>query len=248
MENIQKFCPQCGDLVDLLSGTCASCISKEVLAPKERPQKIFSSNGVISTIILYFILLNTNIFFFIALPEFTSTVAAEIFASIVVIGFVASKWRYLKQYFLNFGPPKYYVIALIGGLLSFALANFLVNLSANTFNFETYNYSDNIISEGYGIGMVILLIAIQPAVIEEMAFRGFILTSFQSVMKKTDAIILSALLFMIIHLTVFSFPHLIVLGVCLGLLKIKSDSLYPCMLWHFIHNLSCVIFENIEGF
>jgi membrane protease YdiL (CAAX protease family) len=97
---------------------------------------------------------------------------------------------------------------------------------------------------GYGMFMVVVMIAVQPAVFEELAFRGLILGGLEHVLNPLEAVIVSAALFMIIHLSVPSFPHLFVMGLALGWLRLKSGSLYPCMLLHFSHNLLCVLSER----
>jgi membrane protease YdiL (CAAX protease family) len=53
---------------------------------------------------------------------------------------------------------------------------------------------------------------------------------------------------MILHLAIPSFPHLFVMGVALGWLRVHTGSLYPGMLLHFCHNLICVGWEYWRPF
>jgi membrane protease YdiL (CAAX protease family) len=87
------------------------------------------------------------------------------------------------------------------------------------------------------------MVAVQPAIFEELAFRGVILAGVQHVLSPMESVVVSALMFMIIHLAVPSFPHLFVLGLALGWLRVHTGSLYPGMLLHFTHNLLCIVFE-----
>jgi membrane protease YdiL (CAAX protease family) len=62
-------------------------------------------------------------------------------------------------------------------------------------------------------------------------------------MPTREAVLISALMFMVLHLAVLSFPHLLVIGLVLGYVRVRSGSLYPCMLLHFTHNLLVVLAE-----
>jgi sodium transport system permease protein len=78
--------------------------------------------------------------------------------------------------------------------------------------------------------------ALVPAVCEEIAFRGFILTGLHRRFRPRNAVLVSALLFALYHLNVFLFLPAFGLGVVLGLLTLRSRSLVPGVLFHFLHN------------
>ena len=91
--------------------------------------------------------------------------------------------------------------------------------------------------------MIVVLICVQPAVIEELAFRGAILGVLRDLLGTREAVIVSALMFMILHLAILSFPHLLLVGLALGYLRVRTKSLYPCMVMHFTHNLLVILAE-----
>lgn len=83
---------------------------------------------------------------------------------------------------------------------------------------------------------IILVLAILPAICEELAFRGFILSGLQRLERPGNTLLISALLFGITHgflqqSIVASFT-----GVILGLLALKTGSLIPCIVYHATHN------------
>jgi sodium transport system permease protein len=82
----------------------------------------------------------------------------------------------------------------------------------------------------------IFALALVPAVCEELAFRGFILTGLHRRFRPRNAILVSAFLFALYHLNVFLFLPTFGLGVVLGLLTVRSRSLAPAVLLHFLHN------------
>lgn len=83
----------------------------------------------------------------------------------------------------------------------------------------------------------ILAIAVFPAIVEEIAFRGLIQHWLQIAIKPWRAIILASFLFALMHGNIVGLPYLFLVGMLLGWSKWKSGSLYPAMLIHFLHNL-----------
>ena len=79
-------------------------------------------------------------------------------------------------------------------------------------------------------------VALLPALCEEVAFRGFILTGLQRRFRPRAAIVLCSFLFALSHLNVFQFLPAFFLGIVLGLLTIRSKSLVPSILFHFLHD------------
>ncbi|CAN5846872.1 ABC transporter permease subunit [soil metagenome] len=95
----------------------------------------------------------------------------------------------------------------------------------------------------------ILLFALIPAICEELAFRGYILSGLQTGHRTWTAIVLSAFLFGFLHvimsLSVQQLPNAILLGIVLGLLAIKSRSLVPGVVFHFINNAIVVVLGTV---
>ena len=81
-----------------------------------------------------------------------------------------------------------------------------------------------------------VLIAMLPAICEELAFRGFILSGFRHLGHKWWAIGLSAVFFGLAHTVLQQSLAAIVVGVVLGFLAIQTSSLVPCMLFHMTYN------------
>ena len=84
--------------------------------------------------------------------------------------------------------------------------------------------------------LVVLSFSIAPAICEELAFRGFILSGFLTTKRVGLAIFLSSLTFGIIHMVPAQVFNATLLGLILGLLAVKSKSLLPGILYHFMNN------------
>jgi len=83
---------------------------------------------------------------------------------------------------------------------------------------------------------VLLIIAIIPAVCEELLFRGLLLSGLGTSSRKYTAIIVSAVVFGVFHFLLPKFAVTVALGLVLGYLCWQSRSIVPGMLAHALHN------------
>ncbi len=95
------------------------------------------------------------------------------------------------------------------------------------------------------VWLLILCIAAMPAVCEEIAFRGFILSGFRRLGNNRRAIVVSALFFGIAHGFLQQEINAFVMGLLLGYLAVRSGSLLPGMTFHFLHNSLSVLSAKI---
>jgi sodium transport system permease protein len=93
------------------------------------------------------------------------------------------------------------------------------------------------------------LIAVLPGFCEEIMFRGF-LTRFFERRNKWFAIWMSAALFALFHLDPYRFIPVLFLGVLLGWLLLKTNSIFPSMLSHAINNSTALVIVQLadKGF
>jgi sodium transport system permease protein len=75
-----------------------------------------------------------------------------------------------------------------------------------------------------------------PALCEEVAFRGFILSGLRHLGSKWWAIGLSAVCFGLAHTVVQQSIAAVALGVVIGYIAVQTGSLVPCMLFHLVYN------------
>jgi sodium transport system permease protein len=86
------------------------------------------------------------------------------------------------------------------------------------------------------IWTTLLVIAALPAVCEELAFRGFILSGFSRGHTKWTAIILSSVFFGAAHSIFQQSLVACLLGTVIGYIAMQSGSLLPGVLFHIVHN------------
>ena len=99
---------------------------------------------------------------------------------------------------------------------------------------------DNI---GQFIGFSIIL-ALLPALVEEVFFRGLMLGSLRKV-KTVYAVIAVSVCFALYHCSAAQLVYQLVYGVGLCLLFIVSNSVIPCIVAHFINNFAVITLEYI---
>ena len=95
--------------------------------------------------------------------------------------------------------------------------------------------------------LVILVVAVVPAISEEAMFRGFVQRSFELKLKPYLAIFLTALFFSAYHFNPYGFVPLFILGAYFGFTAYMSRSLVIPMILHFLNNFSAVILYHIFG-
>ncbi|WP_285769200.1 type II CAAX endopeptidase family protein [Peribacillus sp. SI8-4] len=81
----------------------------------------------------------------------------------------------------------------------------------------------------------IIMIGFSVAISEEILFRGILLKQYQK-MNIKPAIILSALIFSLYHMTVGNLVFAFVMGISFALLTIYTGSIVPAILYHFLVN------------
>jgi sodium transport system permease protein len=87
----------------------------------------------------------------------------------------------------------------------------------------------------------ILLMALLPAICEELAFRGFILSGLRHLGHKWRAIALSSIMFGVTHTVLQQSLITSVVGAVSAYLVVQSGSIFPAILFHLTHNATTLI-------
>lgn len=154
------------------------------------------------------------------------------------------------------------IIGLVG--LRFFSAGFLTLQDAlipDTFR-EIYNELNRIIEQAYldvlkvdNFGLLIqslIIGAVLPAVCEEGLFRGFFQRTLEEKLPAGITILLTGLLFAIVHMNIIEIIPLLAIGIYLSLLAYTSRSIMLPVIIHFLNNASAIILlyfaqgENLE--
>jgi len=94
-----------------------------------------------------------------------------------------------------------------------------------------------------GLLFNIFMVAIIPAIGEELMFRGVLMRIFHKWTHSGHlAVWITAILFSAIHMQFFGFFPRMFLGVLFGYLVLWTGSLWPAIIAHFVNNAAAVIF------
>lgn len=118
-------------------------------------------------------------------------------------------------------------------------------LRALNANFEQLIISLPVV-QGWRLYALVLLMAVIPAIAEELMFRGALLNAWKPSGVKR-ALWHTAFLFSLIHLEPNNLPALLFLGLMLGSVSLVTDSIYPAMVIHGVNNLIAVLISNLVG-
>jgi hypothetical protein len=89
---------------------------------------------------------------------------------------------------------------------------------------------------------LMLIVCFVGPVIEEVFFRGFVYTALRKRLSSFLSITISAFFFSWLHMTLFGFLPILILGILLAYLYEKNGTLIPSIIVHIVHNSAVVIF------
>lgn len=98
-------------------------------------------------------------------------------------------------------------------------------------------------SSEFMLGLII--ISITPGICEEVMFRGMLMNSYESLGRK-KAIIYSAILFGLFHFNLQNLLGPIFLGIILGILLHKTNSIFTSIIGHMTNNLVALLLGTIS--
>ena len=116
--------------------------------------------------------------------------------------------------------------------------------SLNFINMITHFLSQGLVAPASSVPLAnfgqfllsVLFFAVVPAVVEELLFRGLIFNGLKNSFNIKVAVILSSIIFALIHFSVFQTVYQLILGVVLSLTLLFTNSLLLTMLMHFLNN------------
>ena len=238
------LCRQCGQPIDLSHNFCSSCgewikpapDEKEKLAKYLNPSLLF----YFICVVLIGIYSLTEIFDY----SFKHAVIVDVIFSVLTLAFAFYGWKELVGLYkvgrLKVGIMTAIIVLSTGAALAVDVVVDFLNASLYDYElFETAVYRES----SHPLLFAILFIGVQPAVFEEMAFRGFLFNNFKKMMNPKATLIATSILFGVLHFSLIGLLWLIPIGLVLGWLRMKYQNLWYAMLAHFTYNTTIVFIE-----
>ena len=192
-----------------------------------------SSSLNLSTVMLYVI------------NAIASLVGEFIAAAIIMAMCKTNINKAVKIKSVSIGDVVKYTLAAMGFAYVFNLLLSFMNINLSMFGFEN-KASDYGNTSGTVENIIYFIaIAVVPPIIEEFLFRGAILGSLR---KHGDAlaIVVSAVMFGFAHSNFIQTPVTFLTGLVLAYLTVKTNSLIPAIIIHFVNNSSSVAFSLLS--
>ena len=122
----------------------------------------------------------------------------------------------------------------------------LAGLFFSSLGFE-YSLPDSPAPGGaLGFLLSVLVVAIEPGLMEEFAFRGILHGLFRR-WGDGFAVLSTAILFGVMHGNFVQMPFAFLVGLVLGFVRVKTGTLWVCCAVHAFNNLISVLFDFLSG-
>lgn len=166
-----------------------------------------------------------------------------------VIPFVSFKFWVKEDVVSGFSlkakiPPVTYVLAIVLGFLLSYVTTGVSLIWQNILIFLGYthvNAPGTIYSDAGVLIMELFTTAMLPAFFEEFTDRGLVLRMFRGIEDEKIVIILTAVLFGLAHQNIMQTGYAFVGGLVFAYLALKTKSIFPGMIIHFINNALSVV-------
>lgn len=140
-----------------------------------------------------------------------------------------------------------FLLALAAGLAMCVIANFAASYIMSilqAFGIQQPSMPDTMVNTPLSLGLNILIFAVLPAFLEEMVFRGYVL---QALRPHGDgmAVVVSALLFGLMHGNVLQIPFAFLIGLVLGYVVVQADNIWIAVSIHFLNNFMSVMLQYV---
>ena len=91
------------------------------------------------------------------------------------------------------------------------------------------------------LALDLFAMALSPAICEELLFRGVILRASRARMGVVAAVVLNGVVFGVFHMSIYRFFPTMLLGMVLAVIVIRTRSIIPAMIFHFLNNGCAVV-------
>jgi sodium transport system permease protein len=108
--------------------------------------------------------------------------------------------------------------------------------------------SRTLIPEEISLPKLLLLVAVVPAICEELTFRGLLLYGLRRRLRPAWICVVVGVIFGVFHIALFRLVTTSFLGILLSAVLLFTGSILPCILWHAINNALPVLASRSSSF
>lgn len=168
-------------------------------------------------------------------------VTMAVFSLLTMAVFLLARWSEVSRHWVRTRPWTvliWCVVAALGAIIPSVWFQEHLPELPNIVEGEF----DMILRDRWGYVVIGLLAPLA----EEMVFRGAVLRALlHSRRRPWVAIAISALLFALIHMNPAQMPHAFLIGLLLGWLYYRTDSIVPGVVYHWVNNTVAYVLYNL---
>lgn len=161
----------------------------------------------------------------------------------LILFFGIRKKNVLKEASVKKAQGKNVLLAIGLGLSCMLVINFGLSLLPESW-LMAYAEQSNMLVEGSTLAIIISTMVMAP-LIEELIFRGLMLSRLRKGMSDNAAILVCALIFGLAHGQIIWMVYTFALGLVMGLVAVKSESIIPSLVLHMAFNICGVIIPTL---
>ena len=237
----QAACPKCEQALSIQSRFCRHCglsiHSGDLAGNQNRTVTLLIIFYVLELIICGLVTFNESF------KGLEASCIADIIMAVVAMVVFFILWKDVKGLlsWRNFSFKKAITYIGITILFSSVVQLSVSWLNRSLFNDEFYYYFA-FSRFKYPLVLMLSVIALMPAIFEELAYRGFVMGGLLKLLDARQAIFLSSFLFALIHLSLISFFWLMPFALFLAYIRKKENTIWYGVLVHFVFNtITCLI-------
>lgn len=240
-------CAACGEALEPDARFCVGCGVS--LNPVETENDPFRTRALREVMFLYGLILAVSITVkaWEEIPTYVYLALGDGLLPVVTVVLVAMQWKQFRP-LLSLRNVNAWVMLAVPFLsvAAAALINFIIPHINQSLYGEDYYYYFTYLDTFNPALMMVLSVAVQPALFEELGFRGIIYNNLNKLSGETTAFWVTALLFAIIHLSFISLFWMVPFALALGWLRVRYNTLWYGIVAHFFFNLTACITELNE--
>jgi len=237
-------CEICDKEVKSYHRFCYNCGS--YLGSDGMRQSLYKNSGLQPAFSFFFIYLficlfvhSTDLF-----DDYSRLFWIELFLAVITLLYAAANFRSIKP-LLRF---RNFTFLRLAGCISLAvIASVVINIIVSKLNISFFGTDAGYYSRYsvYSMPALIMIysIAINPAIFEELAFRGVIYNYLENFLDEKLVVIVTAFMFAIVHLSLISLFWLVPFGVLTGAMRKRFNTIWYGIIFHFTFNLIAVLFD-----
>lgn len=144
--------------------------------------------------------------------------------------------------------PSWFVLIILTGLAAFSVANLFTDgivVVWQAIGLPLPDLSSDQDGTATSLLFNLISVALLPAVLEEMSFRGFLLEKLRPFGDRF-AVLMSAALFGVLHGNIVQIPFAFILGLFFGYITVRTNNIFIAIFLHFLNNGISVLFDYMQ--